>query len=122
MVKIFKKLVAFFLEPWYTICNGGDMTRPKFISRKISMHITEYKREDYDDVVKTCLKFFKKSQFERDYTGEDATDIFTSGTVWSMSQTPEECSYGEVLYGVLDFNENRQTKIVKLMSVIDSSD
>ena len=88
-------------------------------SRNVGRCLTEYKREDYDEVVKKCTKFFQKSQFDKNHEGSLASDLFSYSEIHKMPMVPPKCHYGSILYGILD-EEN--PKIIQLMSVIDSSD
>jgi hypothetical protein len=87
----------------------------KMISRNRGRCVTEYKREDYDQVVGTFKEgFVTVSQFVHPQPKDLSQVKF--GTSGSRMKQPR-CSIGEIQYGI-----NDDGTLTELMSIIDSSD
>lgn len=87
----------------------------KMISRNVGRCVTEYKREDYDQIVGTFTEgYVTVSQFTYPQPKDLSQAKF--GTTASRMKQPR-CSIGEVLYGI-----NNDGTLTELKSIIDSSD
>lgn len=79
------------------------------------MHITEYKRNDYDDVVGTFKKgFVVVSQFST--LPENLAQVDWNNYSTKKLEEPK-CHTGQFLFGI-----ETNGDLTKLMSIIDSSD
>lgn len=76
--------------------------KPVFQQRSLGRSLTEYKRVNYDVLVKQCERFILYSQFDT--------------TVGRYIDEPK-CGIGEILKGVDSLGNEHE-----LMSIIDSSD
>lgn len=86
----------------------------KIVSRNIGRCLTEYKREDYDQIVKNYAEFIMISQFihPKPKTLDEALVDRHS----RLRPTPQ-CGYGEHMFGV-----EKDGTLTELISIIDSSD
>lgn len=84
----------------------------KIISRNIGRYVTEYKREDFDQIIKNYTKFYSVSQFT--YNKPETVSMLDG---YAQPLTEPKCRIGEILYGV-----EADGSLTHLMSLIDSSD
>lgn len=86
--------------------------------KNIAMSITEYRSEDYMDIIHTFKTFVLDSQFNVVSKSMDALE-FSEGYGYPkhLPSLPESIPYGTVLYGVRD-----DRTLIKLRSILDSSD
>ena len=114
--KNLKKLLAFLAKPWYINITGGCMSEPKFIEIKRSMHVYEYKREDYNDIVGSFKEgYVTVSQFA-DSLPKNLKEVNWNNFGTDRIKEPK-CSIGQFLFGIEDNGD-----LTQLTSIIDSSD
>lgn len=87
----------------------------KVISRNVGRCLTEYKREDFAEIVGTFKEgFITVSQFVYPQP-KNLSEAKFGSSASRMKQ--HRCSIGEILYGI-----NDDDTLTELMSIIDSSD
>jgi len=87
----------------------------KTLSRNVGRCLTEYKREDFDQIVETFKEgFVVVDQFT--YPQPKNLSEVKFGTSGGRTKQ-HRCSIGQILYGI-----NEDGTLTELMSIIDSSD
>jgi hypothetical protein len=88
----------------------------KMVSRNVGRCVTEYKREDFAQIVSTFKEgYVTVSQFTHPQPKELGQVKF--GSYGTDRHKEPRCSIGEHLYGI-----NDDGTLTELMSIIDSSD
>ena len=86
------------------------------VSRNVGKCLTEYKVENYDEVVKRYDRFVIMSQFDGEIGHINELD-FPEGYGYPKQFNEPVCHTGNVMYGV-----EHDGFLTKLMCIIDSSD
>lgn len=84
--------------------------------RKVSMHITEYARRDFADIVGKYNRFVVTSQFDKEPQHIDELN-FPEGYGLPKQYDEPQLGHGQFLFGV-----EEDGTLTKLKSIIDSSD
>ena len=88
----------------------------KMVSRNVGRCVTEYKREDFTQIVGTFSDgYVTVSQFTHPQPKDLSQVKF--GSYGTDRKKEPRCSIGEILYGI-----NPDGTLTELMSIIDSSD
>lgn len=87
-----------------------------FTERKIGKCLTEYKRNDFDNLVAKYNQFLMISQF--DSTPQNVNDVYPNSSLFGPQLLDEpKCQIGYILFGVAE-----DGSLTKLIAKIDSSD